>query len=245
MDTRTEAEHYLAARRALGFTLANEACLLFGFVDYLEAHGANRVTIELAVAWATQPQDTDPSYWGQRLSVVRVFARHLQSLDPTVEVPPAGLLPGRGRYRPDPYLYSEADIAALLVAGNALSPRLRAATCATIIGLLAVTGMRIGEAIALDRDDVDLDHAQVRVRNAKYAKARQLPVHASTVRALRSYTVVRDSACPRATANFFCTTEGNRPAYWNIYPDFRQVLRDSGLESRGHRRRPRLHDLRH
>ena len=134
-------EDYLSVRRALGYKLREHGYVLPDFVAYLEATGASTITTEAAVAWATQPKNSTPVWWSRRLAMVRGFARHMQALDPDTEVPPPGLLPDRCR-RVAPYLYSDADIAALLAAARALPSPQRAATYETLIGLLAVTGMR-------------------------------------------------------------------------------------------------------
>lgn len=152
----TAAEQYLAMRRVLGFKLEPYGRLLEDFVGYLGRMGASAVTTDLAVAWARQPTDADPRWWSRRLGVVRGFARHLQALDPANEVPPTDLLPSHQR-RTTPYLYSRTDIASLLQAASRLRSPLQAATYQTLIGLLVVTGLRIGEACGLERGDVDLD----------------------------------------------------------------------------------------
>jgi hypothetical protein len=146
---------YLRLRRALGYRLARPEKLLGQFLDYLEQVDAEGVTVEHALAWARLPADGSPGWWAHRLSTVRGFATYLRTLDPATEVPPIDLLPAR-RQRATPYLYSEDDIAALIAAAASLRTAFRQATYQTLIGLLAVTGMRIGEAIALDRGDVDL-----------------------------------------------------------------------------------------
>jgi len=150
---RTALDDYLRIRRALGFKLERASSLLPQFVAYLERSGAETITTDLALAWAKQPQDAHAEWWAHRMSEVRGFARHLQALDPRTEVPPVDLLP-RKVCRATPYLYTECDVAALMEAARALHPSLRASTYETLVGLLAVTGMRVGEAIRLDRDDL-------------------------------------------------------------------------------------------
>ena len=137
---RESVEDYLSVRRALGYKLAENGRLLPDFVAYVEATGASTVTTELAVAWATKPTGATPVWWARRLAMVRGFARHMKAFDSDTEVPPLGLLPHRCR-RVAPYLYSDADIAALMAAARVLPSRQRAATYETLIGLLAVTGM--------------------------------------------------------------------------------------------------------
>ncbi len=195
---RDVAEDYLRMRRALGYKLEIQGLLLGGFVSYLEDVEARTVTIENAVAWATLPAGADPSYWAGRLSVVRQFARHLQTLDPACEVPPARLLPYRSR-RAIPYLYEPEEITALLTAAGQLQPPLLAANYQTLIGLLSVTGLRLGEAIRLDRVDVDDRHQLLRILDSKFGKSREVVLHDSTMSALDAYGRLRDQHFQPAT----------------------------------------------
>lgn len=236
---------YLQLRRGLGFALGRPASLLASFVAFAEAEGAGYVTTQLAVEWAVQPAGADRSWHAARLSAVRMFAGYLQALDPRTEVPPAGVLPGRSR-RAEPYLYSPAQIAALMGAAAAIRSPLKAATYQTLIGLLAVTGMRVGEAIGLDRCDVDLDAGVITVRQGKFGKFRQLPLHPSAVTALAGYARLRDRHCPRpASPAFFVSLTGTRLIYKNVHYRYHQLTRAAGLEPRSARCRPRIHDLRH
>lgn len=236
---------YLEVRRALGYKLADDARLLGDFVAYLEQAGSDRITVDLALAWATTPADAQPVWWSKRLGVVRVFARHLHSLDARTEIPPTHLLP-RHAGRAEPYLYSEADIAALMAAARALRPPLRAATYATLVGLLAVTGLRVGEAIRADRADLDWANELLVVRESKLGKSRQVPLHPSTVEALRGYERYRDQHCPSpAASSLFVSIVGTRLIYKNVQRTFGQLVTGAGLRPRSGRRRPRLHDLRH
>jgi integrase/recombinase XerD len=173
-DLRQAVEDYLRIRRALGYKLERDGEILPRFVDYLHANGADTITVELALAWAT-PSDIKPAAWQRRLTVVRGFARYLQTIDPRAEVPPTGILPCTAK-RPAPHIYSEAEIAALMAAAARWQSRLGRATLETMVGLLAVTGMRISEAVGLDRDDLDLQGARLVVRNSKFGKSRQLPL---------------------------------------------------------------------
>ena len=238
-------DDYLLIRRRLGFTMPQDGRLLEGFVDFLEQAGAQRITTDLALAWARLPVDVHPFTWRQRLTVVRGFARYLATVDPDSEVPPVDLLPGH-RPRIAPYIYSEAEIAALMAAARQLTPRLRAARHETLIGLLAVTGCRPGEALGLDRADVDLVHGLVHVRAGKKNKQRQVPLHTSTVGALRAYAGLRDAAFPTpATPAFFLSARGRRMGRSELNATFTELIHHVGLEGRGARARPRPHDLRH
>jgi integrase/recombinase XerD len=244
-DLSLAVEEYLTIRRALGYKLESHGRLLADFVGYLEAIGADTVTAEHAVAWAKQPNDASPGRWSARLTVIRGFATYLQALDPSTEVPAAGLLPDVN-HRAVPYLYSQADIVELLQAAGRLRSPLRAATYKTLIGLMAVTGMRVGEAVGLDRDDIDWDQALVTIRKAKFGKSREVPLHATTVEALRSYVRRRDQLCPRPKApSFFVSNAGTRLVGGTVGRDFSGLACAAGLQPRSERCRPRTHDLRH
>ncbi len=194
-DLRTALGEYLKLRRGLGFGLGRDEKLLVQFLDHLDELGHSSFTVDDALAWAKLPQPASPGWLGMRLSVVRSFAAYLHTLDPTVPVPPPGLLPGRGR-RVVPYLYSDEDLAALLQQTQSLKTPLRMATMRTLIGLLAVTGLRMGEALAVDDEDFDADAGVLLVRHGKFGKSRLLPLHQSTVTALTGYRAVRDASFP-------------------------------------------------
>lgn len=243
-ELRAAVEDYLAIRRQLGFVLERDGRLLPDFVGYLEGAGAARVTTELAVAWATLPA-AHPAWWRARLGIVRGFARHLKTIDPATEIPSGDLLRAR-RPRVRPYLYSDADIAALMEAARELRPQWRAATYETLVGLLAVTGLRLGEALGLDRPDVELAGAVLVVRRAKLGKVREVPLHETTVEALRRYCRVRDRRWPSpATPSFFVAHRGDRLGAATVHDNFAELVRRASLEGRGERCRPRPHDLRH
>jgi integrase/recombinase XerD len=236
---------YLRIRRRLGFEMPQDGRLLEGFVEFLERAGAETITTELALKWARTPADAHPHYWRQRLSVARGYARHLATIDPASEVPSKDLLPGH-RPRIAPYIYTDAEISALIAAAGRLRPPLRAARHVTLIGLLAVTGMRPGEALGLDRHDVDLHHGVVHVRAGKLKKQREVPLRQSTISALREYARQRDARFPApATPAFFISARGRRMARGELNRTFTKLIREVGLDGRGARARPRPHDLRH
>jgi integrase/recombinase XerD len=237
---------YLSIRRALGFKLERAERLLAQFVAYLHDHNADAPTIEDALAWAMLPADAAPRWWAHRLSTVRGFAAHLHALDPRAEVPPLGLI-RCGPRRATPYLYSQADITAVVDAASTLPRPLGAATYQTLIGLLAVSGMRVGEAIRLDRDDLDADHdGLLTVRDSKFGKSRLVPLHPSTVAALRDYLQVRDELLPAPTSPaLLISTAGTRLRYNNVWRTFHRLARQAGLTARSASCQPRIHDLRH
>jgi integrase len=242
---RDVAEDYLRMRRALGYKLEIQGLLLNGFVSYLEEVGAVTITIENAVAWATLPAGADPSYWAGRLSVARQFARHLQTLDPACEIPPARLLPYRSP-RAIPYLYTSEEITALMDAAADLEPPLLAANYQTLIGLLSVTGLRIGEAVRLDRVDVDDRHQLLRILDSKFGKSREVVLHDTTMRALTDYARLRDRLYPDPKCGaFLVSTRGTRLRKTCIHHMFARLLGIAGLTPRSSGGRPRLHDFRH
>jgi integrase/recombinase XerD len=235
---------YLRIRRALGYKLARAEKLLPQFIDHLEARGERLITIENTLAWVLLPGGS-ASWRAFRLSSVRGFAGYLHALDPAHQIPPADLCPDVP-HRATPYLYSEEEIVALMAATVVLRGALRQATYRTLFGLLAVTGMRVGEAIRLDRSDVDLVGGVVTVRGAKHGKSRELPLHPSAVVALRGYTRLRDRACPQpATRAALISPAGTRLLYTNVHSTFRQLRDHMGLRPRSGTCRPRIHDVRH
>ncbi len=243
---RQRAEEYLAVRRALGFKLYGQGQMLLQFIDHLDAEGAAVVTTELALAWATQPSGTTPIHQRHRLSVVRGFARYMRAVEPRTEVPAEDLLPAR-YHRTAPYLYSPSEVAELMAAARSLRSPMRAAAIETLIGLLAVTGMRVGEAIELDRDDVDLPGMLLVVRSGKNEKSRRVPLHPSTTAALADYADKRDQLCRRPRSSRFLTGDGgDRLSCSTLHSEFDQLRRQTGLAVRSSTSRPpRLHDLRH
>jgi len=244
---RARAEEYLAMRRALGFRLTTQGRHLISFVAFCEERSADHVTADLAVQWATQVTrgSGNEVYQARRLDVVRIFARHLQALDPATEIPPEDVL-ARRYLRIQPYLYSPAEIAALMTAAGALRPALRAATWRTLIGLLAVTGMRQGEACRLLCDDADLETGTLVIRDSKFGKSRLVFLHPTAVAALRSYERARDQAFPEPEAATFLVNSRGRPLNGHNLPHtFAPLAVAAGLQVPPGQRAPRLHDLRH
>lgn len=241
-DLDRHLDNYLQVRRALGFKLVFLGRVLPQFVRYLQDAGASTVTVELAVAWAGLPAHLQPISRSHRLGAARSFARYLATIDPTAEVPPFGVWPCTAPRR-TPYLWSEADIGFLLVAARSLRPALRAATLEALFGLLACSGMRVGEALGLCRDDVDLAKGVITVREAKFGRSRLVPLHPSTTDALRTYAARRDLLCPEPTSAFFVSAAGTTPSYGSVLWAFVRLTSAMGL--RTVTTRPRIHDLRH
>ena len=236
---------YLAMRRVLGHRLARTEKLLTQFLTFVEARGEDHLTIEAALAWATLPATADRGWMASRLSVVRRFAVHLRGIDPATEAPPLDLLPGRSR-RATPFLYSEDDIVALMSATATLSTPHRSATYRTLIAFLAVTGMRVGEAINLDIDDFDGTSGAITIRHGKFGKSRALPLHPTTANALRAYLTRSDRPRqPTRSTALFVSPPGSRLLYTNVQNTFHRLVLRAGIEPRSAACRPRLHDLRH
>jgi integrase/recombinase XerD len=237
---------YLQLRRSLGHQLADAAWLLPGLVAYLEGHGTQTVTIEAALAWAQQSQTGLATTVGpRRMTAARGFARYLTGMDASTEVPPLGLMPYRQRWR-RPFIYSPADIDTVMTQARCsiVSP-LRAATYHTLIGLLAVSGLRIGEAIKLDRGDVDWAEGVLLIRESKFGKSRLVPLQTSTMQALNSYAQRRDDLQPQPREpSFFTSLAGKRLLYASVSQTFRQLIDNSGIGVDAPSP-PRLHDLRH
>ncbi len=246
MSTLAEhAENYLTVRRALGFKLVGEGQLLAEFVGSADAAGQRTITTQFALQWARRPESGSPNYLSRRLRAVRSFARYLHALDPACEIPPTELLPA-SKHRPAPYLYRDEEIVALMAAAGGLRPPLRAATFQTLIGLLACTGLRIGEAIRLDREDFDPANRLLTIRDSKFGKSREVLLDPSTVGALEEYGETRDRLCLRPKErSFFVTTRGTRLCHPTIHQPFRALLDQAGVRHPSPQRRVRIHDLRH
>lgn len=240
---RRAAADYLALRRAVGFKLRGHDRLLADFIDHLERAGIVHVTTAEAVAWATASSDVSSVRWAQRLGVVRGFARHLRCVDPATEVPPADAVLSRP-CRPAARLFSDDDVAGILAAAGALRPALRAVTYRTLFGLLAVTGMRVGEAMNLDRAHVDLDAGVISIDETKFRKHRRVPVHDTTVVALADYATVRDGSFPGRAGPFFVSTRGTRLQHPCVHETFRRLADSTGLD-KPEQERARVHGFRH
>ncbi|MEX2253190.1 MAG: tyrosine-type recombinase/integrase [Thermoleophilaceae bacterium] len=236
-------EDYLRLRRALGFKLERAGHLLPQLVGYLEAAGSATLTTELAISWARLPANARPNHWAARLTVARGFARYLHTIEPATEVPPAAVFPAR-RHRPAPYLWSPQDIGRLLDGARALHPPLRAATHEALFGMLAVSGMRVGEAVGLDRDDVVFDTAVITIRHAKFDRSRLVPLHDTTTAALRTYATERDRLCPApGSTAFFVSGAGRRLNRGDVAKTLRRITTAMGL--RTDTVHPTAHQLRH
>ncbi|HUJ67087.1 MAG TPA: tyrosine-type recombinase/integrase [Acidimicrobiales bacterium] len=237
---------YLGLRRSFGYVLAGQDRPLADFARYLERVGSDTVTVEAALAWAVAPQGTAMRHF-QRLAMVRGFATYLQAIDPRCEIPPKDLLP-EGRRRVPPHIYSSEEIAELIRLSRLLRPSLRAVTTETVIGLLAVTGLRSGEVVRLDRDDVDLDAARLRIIATKFKKSREIALHPTAVEALDAYRRQRDRHWPHPSHTaFFVSSRGSRLSQSALEKTFAELVDRAGLvpPSGARVRRPRLHDMRH
>jgi integrase len=242
---RTSLQEYLALRRALGFKLHTAGSGLLSFVTFMEQAQAEFISTDLALAWAQQPSAVQPARWAQRLSYVRGFARYCQAFDPRTQVPPAALLPFPHR-RSSPYFFTDEDIEHLLQGALRMPAKdgLTNHTLYCLLGLLSVSGLRIGEALGLTLDDVDLDQGLLTIRAAKFGKSRLVPLHPTTVEVLLDYRE-RRARClgGRAAAHWFVNARAERLSYDGVRHAFRRL--STALPRQAGRSRPRLHDLRH
>ena len=237
---------YLQLRRSLGHQMAEAAWLLPSFVAYLDAHGSPTVTIEAALAWAQEAATGNETSVGpRRMTAARGFARYLAGIHADTEVPPLGLMPHRQRWR-RPFIYSADDIDALMSrARSSITSPLRAATYQTLLGLLAVSGLRIGEAIKLDRSDIDWAGDVLLISESKFGKTRLVPLHPSTMQTLAEYAAMRDEHQPGPKdLSFFVSLTGQRLCYAVVQSTFRQLVDTAGIGADAPSA-PRLHDLRH
>jgi integrase len=248
---RDALAQYVAVRRALGTQFREPALTLGHFVDFLEREGAELITTNLALRWAVEREGVQRATWARRLTMVRGFAAWLSAFDPRTEVPPKRLLHARHR-RNKPYIFTDQEIQRLMTEAARLpSPTgLRALTHATLIGLLAATGLRPGEALALDLPDVDLHNGILAIRQTKFGKSRFVPIKDSTCTALAQYAERRNELCPRRpTERVLVSERGTRLHGCVARRTFAKVSRAIGLRAAAGGRRigrgPRLQDLRH
>jgi integrase len=245
----TAVDEYLALRRSLGFELKRAEWVLRHFVRFADRERARFITTDLALRWAKLSPHVQAVERSTRLRVVRQLAEFLSAREPRTEVPPADLLPGTYQRR-QPYIYSDEEVGRLIGAAEKLpSPTgLRAWTYRTLFGLLAVTGMRHAEALALDRGDVDLDAGILTIRRTKCRKTRLVPLHETTREQLREYARRRDQIHRALKSEAFLVSErGLRLVQASVQHTFVVVSRQIGLRAlaRSHGHGPRLHDLRH
>jgi site-specific recombinase XerD len=240
-------QQYLTTRRSLGFKLRDEGTVLPQFIRFMEKEGASFITADIALKLAIQPQSTTPANWARRLRMVRIFATYHSATDPRTQIPSPYLLPHR-YHRKQPHIYSDDEVDHLLEAAARLpSPLgLRAFTYVTLIGLLSVTGMRIGEAVALDRQDVNMAGGMINIRHAKFGKSRLIPIHFTVERKLVEYETLKTTIIPSPqTFSFFISEAGRRLTKGIAEYTFAKLSRQVGLRGQLDSHGPRLHDFRH
>jgi integrase len=243
------AEHlneYLRLRTSLGHKLADAHRLLPRFVAYLDERDIEFVTIESALAWSLERTVPDGSVVAaHRMMAVRGFARYLSGVDPRTVVPPAGTIRRPRRWR-RPFIYTDTDVLALIEQARTLIEQpLRSATYQTLIGLLATTGLRVGEALRLDRGDLDRSEGMLRIRESKFGKSRLVPLHATAMDALERYDHTRQRLLPDpSTDSLFVSLRGTRVIYESVWPVHHRLCEHAGVGA-GQNVRPRIHDHRH
>lgn len=243
-------DEYLSVRRSLGYDLPFSGRVLRGFAAFADQEGADHITVDLFLRWKDAFGAASNNTWSTRLGMVRGFAGWMQAYDARTEVPPCGLISGKPR-RTRPHIYSDAEVATIVARAAKLPSRygLRGWTCSTLFGLIAVSGLRISEAVGLDDDDVDLGEGVITVRRGKNRKVRFVPIAPSSVAKLRAYRVERIRLLGATTGAFFRIDDGQRPTDCFARYNFAQVSQDTGLRETErfgkHGRGPRIHDLRH
>lgn len=242
---RDHLAQYLKLRRQLGYNLKEAEFLLRSFTTLAEEEGAEFITTKLALRWAAQPH-LKPAQRGSRLSTLRRFAAYVRAFDARTQVPAQKLLPYQ-LFRRNPFHYSDENVVQLIKASREIdSAGIKGLTLSTVLALLAVTGMRVGEALALDRSDFDGEKGILTVRLSKGSKSRAIPLHESTTLALRRYASARDRIYVKRTSPaFFVWEGGDRLVYDSVNRWFLLVACQIGLRKPGDTRGPRVHDLRH
>ena len=240
---------FVALRRGLGYRSPTQERALRAFGRHLDRAGhQGPIPLESSLNWATKTTSVDPCNPARRLAVVRGFLRHLAAIDGATEVPEPGLLGSTGHRKP-PHIYSGAEIGDLLAAAARLAPAegLRPHCYVALFGLIACTGLRISEALALKCADVDLDQAVLTVRTGKRGRTRLVPMHPSAVSPLADYATHRRRryGVPGKDAAFFRTDRSAQISYNTAHHAFSVLRRQLGWTATGRTRAPRIHDLRH
>lgn len=247
MNLQKVLTDYLAMRRGLGFKLISEAKLLKTFVSFFEQRKQDIITTEFALTWAKLSTTTMPVRRARRLSVVRSFARYCRVLEPKTEVPPDGLLPCDYQ-RPTPFLFKDDDIRLLLEASQkrVLNGCFFGQTLTCLFGLLSVTGLRIGEALSLKIEEVDLNASILTVRNTKFGKSRLVPLHHTTVSVLSDYLTLREAFLAGHKMHYwFVNKLKSQLTYTCVRYHFDKIVQTLNIDCPDQKRRPHLHDLRH
>ena len=245
---------YVEHKRGLGYKLQTESFMLRSFARYADQHAPRKpLTVKLALDWATQPKTKSETYHAKRLDALRAFARHQATFEPTTQIPPCKVL-GPSYSRISPHIYTNEETIALMCAALSIKPHATSSTRtnpirnATLIGLLACTGMRIGEVLALNNKDVDLADGIITVRESKSMPMRLVPIMGCTVRKLRQYQEARDQFFGQAhESGAFFRSSWDRPlSYDSFFVAFGSILERAGLNNREvSGRHPRIHDFRH
>lgn len=244
MNPQIILKDYLAMRRKLGFKMKKHQEILPSFITFFQNQKDQYLTTKLALKWAREPKNTDPAWWTERLSMLRGLAAYWKTIDPRTEVPSLHILLPQYK-RPTPHIYSDQEVAQILALAEKL-PTKDSYTYWTLYGLLLATGMRIGEALALDNKDVDLEQGVITIRDTKLNKSRILPLHETTRRILKQYVQKRNKQFAKSKeAAFFIVSDGRRPSHHMAWNRFKNILIEMGIWNPLHNRDPRLHSLRH
>jgi integrase/recombinase XerD len=251
MTMHRELDRYLNTRRMFGAKLETEELRLRSFARFVDDDGAEYVTIDLILRWMQSLRPTSTATKAARFCAVRQFSEWLHGIDAHNEAPPPrGFVPGRS-HRVPPYIYSDREIMQIIEGARDLPSiyGMRGLTCETLFGLIAVTGLRIGEALDLDTSDLDDEHGVLQIRNGKNGKERLLPIDPSVVRQLLNYRTERDRLLERKSLAFFVNCKGVRPNYCWARANFVHICQNIGLRGAWAQptsgRPPRIHDLRH
>jgi len=241
-------DDYLITRRRLGYQLKVEGDELYRFARFADEHWNNKaLTIEIAVAWANSSKKASDIYPARRMETIRGLAKFCALFEPETQIPPPGLL-GHGHRRVAPHIYTEEELSNLMQAAIKLNPKkgIRPVTMQYLIGLLSATGLRISEALRLNRSDVDFERELLLIRETKFCKSRYVPLHQTTIDALIQYGRIRDRFTSEGSGSnaFFLFDNGRSPNYRQALYAFQSIRRQLGWD-RNSERLPRLHDLRH
>jgi integrase len=245
---QAKVDAYVAERRRAGFKLLIAAGQLANFAQFAQLNAPRGpLTVELASRWALASRYSARLTAARRIEVLRGFAQYSRMSDPATQIPSRHLF-GPAHRRLTPHIYTDQEIRSLLHAAAHLSPPggLRAASCITLFGLIAATGLRISEATGLARSDVDLNQRLLLIQQSKFGKDRWVPLHPTAVQALRYYVKRREGEpCIRFCKAFFIDDQGLALSARRVRYAFGRIRQTLGWRARGGHSAPRIQDLRH
>ena len=242
MSVTEHVDRYVALRRHLGHKYEYTARVLHTYAQWVEDQGGTSLRAQQMITWASESSTTEHAR--EKLAILRLFAKWLHAEDERHEIPARDALGRIARRRPQPCLMTVDEIKKLLKAARELGPAgtINPHTYHYLYGLMASTGIRRCEAIALEISDVTSDGLVI--RETKFLKSRLVPIHSTVRAAIAKYIKLR-ARVPTSSNHLFVLFTGGPPAASTVTERFRTLACRVGLRKHRGKEGPRLHGLRH